>query len=131
MRKWFVRLIALIVIAGGSYTVYDYYRAGLHKRPAMPVGAFSHSYKNGLRAILVGISNEEKTRRYFGFPFDVPFYLKDEWSFCFSPGEDDRENVVAFMKERDWPGMRFEAICKIEVGDETVVRGVIASVPRL
>lgn len=97
----------------------------------MPEGAFSLSYKNGLRAILVDIPNEKNTRRYFGFPTEVPFYLEEAWSFCSPPSKDERKDVSAFMKGRNWPGERFEAICKIEVDNKVVVRGVITSVPKL
>lgn len=52
----------------GRFALWDYLRGGFFSRPAMPEGAFSISYKNGLRAIIVGSPNEQDTRRYFGFP---------------------------------------------------------------
>ncbi|MEI9405216.1 hypothetical protein [Mesorhizobium argentiipisi] len=118
-------------IGCGGYGVHDAYRAGLFTRPSMPEGAFSVSYKSGLRGILVDVPNEKTTRRYLGFPQKVPFYLEDAWSFCRPPNEDEQEHVSAFMKDRNWPGERFEAVCKIEVDDKVVVRGLITSVPKL
>ena len=131
MGSWLRRALLIALVAGGGYYAYDYYRAGFLTRPDMPDGAFSLSYKNGLRAILINVPDERSTRRYFGFPMEVPFYLKDAWSFCSPPSEDEQDHVSAFMKERDWPGARFEAVCKIDVGDEIIVRGVVTSVPKL
>ncbi|MFF0947897.1 hypothetical protein ACFYE9_09565 [Rhizobium leguminosarum] len=131
MAKWIGRAIAAVVIAGVGYSVYDAYRAGYFTRPEMPDGAFSLSYRNGLRAIVVDVPNEQEVRRYFGFPTDVPFYLKDAWSFCSAPADEEKEQVAGFMKNREWPGERFEAVCKIKVDDDVVVRGLITSVPKL
>jgi hypothetical protein len=131
MWKWVKRLVFAICLAAICYVAYDSYRAGYHTRPDMPDGAFSLSYKNGMRAILIDVLNEKKTRRYFGIPFDVPFYLEDAWSFCSPPGEDDAEQVTSFMNSRDFPGERFEAVCKIKVDNDVVLRGLITSVPRL
>lgn len=126
MWKW---VIGLLVCAGVGYVAYDYYRADLHRRPDMPEGAFSISYKNGLRAILVGVPNERETRRYFGFPADVPFYLEDAWSFCTPPTEME---VKEFESKRNQnPGERLEAICRIDVDGDVVVRGLITTVPKL
>lgn len=140
MWKWIKRAVLVVVAVGGAYTAYDQYRAGYFTRPTMPDGAFSLSYKNGLRAILVNVPYERETRRYLGFPSNVPFYLKDAWSFCSPPSEEEGEAVSAFMKSRDalvkepgqeWPGERVEAVCKIKVDNKDIVRGVITSVPRL
>jgi len=80
--KWLFGAVALVGLAYFGYGAFEYYQAGLHTRPKMPDGAFSISYKNGLRAILVNVPNEQKSRRYFGFPMDVPYYLVDAWSYC-------------------------------------------------
>ncbi len=97
----------------------------------MPEGAFSISFTSGLRAILVDVPNEREARRYFGFPMEVPFYLKDSWSFCYPPTSEDADQVAAFMKARNWPGERFEVVCKIKVDNDVVVRGVITTVPKI
>lgn len=124
----------VIILGGGgfvAYGAYDYYKAGFHTRPAMPEGAFSHSYANGLRGILVNVPNEEETRRYLGIPSEVPFYLEDSWSWCYPPTEEESADAAAFLAMRDWPGQRFEAVCKITLEDNEIVRGVIISVPRV
>lgn len=131
MWKWVRRIVLAAFAAGGLYTAYDGYRAGYHTRPKMPEGAFSLSYKSGLRAILVDVPDDRETRRYFGFPSDVPFYVKDAWSFCAPPTEEEAEHVASVMNSRNWPGERFEAICKIKVDSDVVVRGIITSVPKL
>ncbi|MCQ1770877.1 hypothetical protein NOI24_06185 [Neorhizobium galegae] len=131
MWKWTKRLFFIALILGAGYVAYDGYRAGLFNRPEMPEGAFSISFKQGLRAILVDVPNEKKTRRYFGYSMKVPFYLEDAWSFCSPPVAEENNQVAAFMKEREWPGERFEGVCKIKVDNDLVVRGLITSVPRL
>lgn len=128
MLKWIV-LVAVLI--GVGFLGYDQYRAGHFTRPPMPNGAFSLSYKNGLRAIVVGIPDEKSARRYLGFIAEVPFYLEDAWSYCRRPRDDEQENVSTFMKGRDWPGERFEAVCEIDVDGEVVVRGWITSVPKV
>ena len=126
-----VIVISLVAIIGHfAYEGYrDYYKLGLDTRPEMPPGAFSMSFKSGLRAILVGVPNERDTRRYFGFPAEVPFYLEDAWSFCTPPTEEYAAEFLA--KRGNNPGERFEAVCRIQVDDDEVVRGVITSVPKL
>ena len=131
MGKWVFRSIVLVVIAFGAYAIYDYYRAGLNTRPDMPPGAFSISFTTGMRAILVDVPNERDTRRYFGFPFEVPFYLEDTWSICSPPKMTEMSDAESFMSLRDFPGERFEVVCRIQVEDETVVRGIITTVPKL
>lgn len=126
MWKW---VLSFLVVAGVSYAVYDFFRAGLNNRPAMPDGAFSISYKNGLRAILVDVPNERSSRRYFGFPAEVAFYLEDAWSFCTPPTDEELAEFTANRKNN--PGERFEAVCRIEVDEDVVVRGLITSVPKL
>lgn len=128
MWKW---LVLFVLLAGGGFVAYDGYMAGLHARPAMPDGAFSISYRNGLRAILVDVPNEQETRRYFGIPLDVPLYLQDAWSYCRPPTKEEGAEVAVFMQERDMPGERFEAVCKLTVDDDTVTRGLVTSVPKL
>lgn len=128
MLKW---IILILIVAGVGYVAYDDYKAGYHTRPTLPEGAFSLSYKNGLRAILVDVPDQKATRRYFGFPQEVPHYLKDVWSFCYPPTDEEGPQVRQFMQERNMPGERFEAVCKIKADNDIVLRGVITSVPRL
>lgn len=131
MGIWLGRALLVALLAAGGYYSYEYYRGGFHTRPDMPDGAFSLSYKSGLRGIMVGIPDETATRRYLGFRAEVPFYLEEAWSFCRPPNKDEQQNVSAFMGRRDWPGERFEAVCEIEVDGAHVVRGWITSVPRV
>lgn len=131
MIKW---ILAIIVVAGlgvVGYGYYDYRKAGLHLRPEMPPGAFSISYKNGLRAIIVDVEDEQETRRYFGYPFEVPFYLEDAWSFCSPPEGNEIAEAERWLEGTYQPGMRIDAICKLDVDGQVVVRGLITSVPRL
>lgn len=131
MWKWLNRIGLIALLAFGGYVAYDSYMAGYLTRPKMPEGAFSLSYKSGLRGILVNVPEERETRRYIGFPAEVPFYLKDAWSWCYPPTKEDSAPAAQFMAARDWPGQRLDAVCKITVEGKEIVRGVIVSVPRV
>ncbi len=128
MLKW---LGWIVLIAGGGYTAYDTYMSGYFTRPNMPEGAFSLSYKNGLRGIMVGMPDEREKRRYLAVPLDVAFYLKDAWSWCSPPTKEENARAAQMMAERNWPGHRLDAVCKIAVGEEQVVRGLIVTVPKV
>ena len=123
------RIVGGLIVIWVGYSVYDYYRAGLHTRPEMPDGAFSISYKSGLRVILVNIPNERETRRYFGYRTEVPFYLEDAWATCLPPTDDEAREFKA--NRNDNPGERIEGICRIKVDDDVVIRGIVTSVPKL
>jgi hypothetical protein len=131
MWKWIGRVLIAVVTASVGYSAYGYYQADLHTRPDMPPRAFSISYKNGIRAILVDVPNDKETRRYFGYPAEVPFYIEDAWAFCSPPEEGEEQDAEKFIKENNNPGERFEVVCRIKVDDESVIRGFITSVPRL
>ena len=131
MKRWMLRTLLALLILGVGYVGYDAYRAGLHTRPKLPPGAFSISYKSGLRAILIDVPNEQDERRYLGFPIEVPYYLKDTWSFCTAASEDEAAQIAAILNNRNWPGERIEAVCRIKVEDQTVIRGYITSVPKI
>jgi hypothetical protein len=123
------RMILAGIILAAAYYGYSYYRGGFHTMPRLPEGAFPLSYTSGFRAIMVGVPDERTARRYLGYQAEVPFYLKESWSFCRPPRTDEQQGVSNFMKARDWPGERFEAVCEIEVDEKPVVRGWITSVP--
>lgn len=129
--KWIIWIVLLA--AGGyiAYGAYDYHMAGYHTRPDMPEGAFSLSYKSGLRGILIDLPNEKATRRYLGVPMEVPFYLEESWSWCHAPTQEEIARAAPIMAERNWPGHRLEAVCKITVEGQELVRGLIVTVPRV
>jgi hypothetical protein len=108
MGKW---IIYAVVILGGGYLAYDYYRTGLHTRPELPEGAFSLSYPSGFRAIMVGVPNMKHERRYLGVDFEVPRWFQKAWSFCSVPSTAERAKA-----ENLGPGSRLEAICRIKGG---------------
>lgn len=131
MFKWLFRIGLLAILGWIGYVTYDWYMAGHHTRPEMPEGAFSLSYKNGLRGIVVDVADERETRRYFGFPQTVPHYIEDAWSWCHPPTEEEAPQVAKFLADRNMPGERFEAVCKVTADDDVVFRGLITSVPKL
>jgi hypothetical protein len=62
---------------------------------------------------------------------EVPFYLKEAWSICSAPTPADLAQFPNFMPPKEFPGARLEAVCHVEVEDKSVMRGLIASVPRV
>lgn len=129
--KWIIWVVVLSAGGYAAYGAYDFYMAGHHTRPEMPEGAFSLSYKNGLRGIMVGLPDDRSTRRYLGVPIEVPFYLEDAWSWCSAPTKEESTSAAPFMAQRSWPGQKLEAVCKITVEDEEVIRGLILTVPKV
>lgn len=128
MWKWIGRAVLLMVLVGGGYAANEYYSGGFHKLPPMPEGAFPLSFKNGFRAIMVGVEDLRSTRRYRGYPAkDVPDWYEETWSTCRSFSD---EELKALERTSDFgPGHRWEAVCEIEAEGATLVRGWIASVP--
>jgi hypothetical protein len=123
---WKQLIISAAVIVGVAYAANDVYKAGLLTRPEMPEGAFSVSFKNGLRAIVVGVPDVRPERKYLGMPFEVPSWYEGAWSFCSVPSRDEK------TKSQDLgPGSRLEAICRIKVDQKELLRGAIYSVPNL
>ena len=95
----------------------------------MPDGAFSLSFNSGFRAIMLDIPDEGLDRRYFGVPFEVPFWAESAWSFCVRP--DPAQQLEISESVDLGPGSRLEAVCTLEVDGETINRGAVFSVPRL
>ena len=129
MRKWFNRIAGVLLLLLGAYAAYLYFAGGYHTRPELPTGAFSASFKSGLRAIMIDLPDERTTRRYLGVPFDVPFWAEDAWSSCSRPTKQETSRILAEVDIG--PGSRLEAICKIQADDTTIIRGAVISVPRL
>lgn len=128
MLKW---IVLVVIFALGGYVAYDSYMAGYLTRPKMPEGAFSLSYKNGLRGIMVDLPDERETRRYLAVPMKVAFYLEEAWSWCSPPTKEEGAQAAQIMAEQNWPGQRLEAVCKFTVEAEKVVRGLIITVPKV
>jgi hypothetical protein len=75
---------------------------------------------------MVGVPDVRPERKYLGMPFAVPSWYEDAWSFCSAPSPDEK------AKSQDLgPGSRLEAICRIKVDQQEVLRGAIYSVPDL
>lgn len=129
MWKWVKRGIVIVFVGYVGWGAYDYYRAGFYTLPDLPEGAFPLSYANGLRAIMVGLPDKTDSRRYFGYPLEVPFYLEDAWSTCEAPTEAEIAQIEAEKPNR--PGERLEAVCRIDADGDVVVRGIITTVPKL
>ncbi|MBW0159487.1 hypothetical protein [Sedimentimonas flavescens] len=150
MKRWMFRILLLGVLGIASLWVYDFYRAGILSLPDIPDGAYTLSYKNGFRAIVLdadvsdpigrdgpkyfrslGVANRD--RKYLGVPFDVQPWFKEAWSWCKSPTEQEKAELERMPDDfrRKVANARFEAVCRIDVDGTDVVRGLIFSVPRL
>lgn len=126
MWKWIVGGLLVVVI---SYAVNTYYRLGFHTMPEIPDGAFVITRRNGFQAILVDVPDLQGARTYFQYPVVVPFYLEKAWAICKPPIGDEAQGFRESIKSN--PGERFEAVCKIKVDEDIVIRGLITSVPKL
>jgi hypothetical protein len=129
MARWIPAAVLAALIAFVGYAAYDYYRAGFHTRPDMPEGAFSLSYRNGLRAIVVGVKDERPERKYLGVPFKVPPWFEDTWSFCSVPTAAEQAELS--QKVDLGPAARLEGVCRITADEAKIYRGAIYSVPNL
>ena len=149
---WVSKLIGLGFAGYIAYGVYEHYRAGYFHLPDLPDGAYTVSFSNGLRgivldaqvgdnmfksgpAILRRLSFANRERKYLGIPMKVAPWFEDAWSTCMAPTDLDSEQVAAAMPEetrKQLRGARLEALCYIEVDNEQVIpRGLIYSVPNL
>jgi hypothetical protein len=133
------RLFGILVVCGLlGYGYYEYRlaeRAGIFTRPEMPEGAFSVSYPCGFRGIVVGLGERRPDRQYIAYPArDVPEWYLEAWSTCMAPDPDERNEFYRGLEAADFttgPGFRLEAVCKLDVDGEAILRGWLASVPRV
>lgn len=121
------KLIVLIFLGGVSFGAYEYFRAGLHTRPTMPDGAFSVSFKSGFRAIALDQADLRPNRVYQGYPLDVPEWLQNVWSWRDPASDEEKFELDGQLAV----GQRLEAVCRIDVDGEKVVRGFLFSRPNL
>ncbi|WP_146036478.1 hypothetical protein [Pseudotabrizicola formosa] len=80
------------------------------------------------------LSFANKDRRYFGVPFEVQEWMKDAWSFCVSPTDEERvyyDNAMPENIKSQLEFSQFEAVCSLDVDGSKVVRGLLYSVPKL
>ncbi|TNE94072.1 hypothetical protein [Thioclava sp. L04-15] len=150
MKKWFFRVLIFLIVAYAVSLTHTFYRKGYFSLPDLPDGAYTLSFKNGLRAIILDadISNEteymppkffrnlaiqNRDRRYLSVPLDVEPWFKDAWSWCKKPTALERGELERAPEEfkRQVANARFEAVCRIDVDGKEIVRGLIFSVPRL
>lgn len=131
--------------------VYEYNRLGLFSMPDLPQGAYFVSFENGLRGIVLdadvpeastgdgpkflrSLSVENRERKYLGIPSDVPPWFVDAWSVCEAPTDQERGAIIESLPSdlrQSLGNARFEAVCRIDVDGEPLLRGLVFSVPRL
>ncbi|WP_324754030.1 hypothetical protein [Roseovarius sp. Pro17] len=130
--KWVVGALAVVGASTYGYFEYMRYSVGYYDLPEdVPETASVHSFKGGLRGIYLNSPNEIRTREHkmVGISSDLPEWYNGAWSHCSKP-EDDFDIERLGVKHE--PGMRFEALCYIEVeGERPVYSGALFSVPNL
>lgn len=150
MWKWFRRLLFIAVISVLGYATYDSYRGGFFNLPEISDTSYPISFKSGLRAILVDpevshpspntrpffrrLHIADPDRRYFGIRLDAPIWLRDVWSFCVRPTDEEFTYFTDTMPQetaRKLAGMRFDAVCTVEADGKKYANGLIFSAPRL
>lgn len=119
--------------------------------PDIPNGAYTVSFRNGLRGIVFGIDEDtlkrrdyfnpfrrltiaDPTRRHLGLPIEVATWFEDEWSECFPPTSEEREGFQSNFSDeikRQLRGARFDFVCRFDIENEVVYRGLVFSVPKL
>jgi hypothetical protein len=153
---WVSKLISLGFLGFVGFGAYDLYRYGYFDLPDLPEGAYTLSFKNGFRGIVLDadvpvgafatgpkifrrLSSADPDRRYIGIPLDVASWFKNTWSTCSKPTDEEKEQISTMMTEmpewkdirQDLTGARFDAVCFIEVdGKERIARGFVYSVPK-
>ncbi|WP_171184115.1 hypothetical protein [Ruegeria sp. HKCCC2117] len=128
MGKWILRLIGVLVLGFGGGVVYDYFATGLHTRPEMPPGAFSLSFEDSRRVIMLDTPDERFIRNYIMKPrTDVPDYFKDSWSYCKPPTDEERTILEEALNPG--PGMRLDGVCSLDADGEIIPTGLVFSVP--
>jgi hypothetical protein len=150
MKRWILRTFFLGILGYVSYSAYDFQRRGYLSLPDIPDGAYTLSFKNGLRAIVLDADVTEthladsskyfrllilanRDRSYIGFPTEVQPWFEDAWSWCKPPTEQEKASLELMPDDfkRQVENTRFEAVCRIDVDGQDIVRGLIFSVPRL
>lgn len=151
MFKWLGRITIVGIVGSLGLVFYEYNRMGLFSMPDLPQGAYFVSFKNGLRGIVLdadvpdtstgdgpkffrSLSIGNRERKYLGIPAHVPSWFADAWSTCDAPTEHDRASILESLPDdvrRPLGSARFEAVCRIDVDGESLIRGLLFSVPRL
>lgn len=155
MMKWIWRAAVVGVLGYVGYVGYDLHRGGYFSLPDLADNEYPISFASGFRAIVSlpedrkqsapipklfrRLAMETPDRNYLGVPLDVPSWLADKWSKCYSGDEVENANakiqIEASMPEKlrnDLIGARLDAVCGFELQDGTMrTRGYIYSIPKL
>lgn len=155
MMKWIWRAAVVGVLGYVGYVGYDLHRGGYFSLPDLADNEYPISFASGFRAIISlpedqrqsaptpklfrRLAMETPDRNYLGVPLDVPSWLADKWSKCYSGDEVENANakiqIEASMPDKlrnDLIGARLDAVCGFELEDGTMrTRGYIYSIPKL
>lgn len=125
-------LAAVLVVAWVGYSFYDYYTEPFDDAPRLNEGYFLLAFggENGLKGVMRGVGDKDSTRTYIAYGATTfPTWHRDTWSICRPLTEVEATKFLS--KVNIGPRERLEAICEVDVVDEILVRGWIASRPVL
>ena len=151
MLRWVSRILIVSLIGYIGLLLYEYNRLGIFSMPDLPHGAYYVSFDSGLRGIVLNadvpetstgsgpkflrsLSVENRDIRYIGISQNVPSWFANAWSVCEAPTEQERDSIMESLPNdtlHELGNARFEAVCQIDADGESLLRGVLFSVPRL
>lgn len=151
MVKWIFKLFLIGIVVVVGYTTIQTYRKGYFSIPDMPDGSYAFSFNGSMRGIVLDVeasvpstaSNPKflrriffanPDRRYFGIPFQVAPWIENAWSICAPPSEGARAGFERAMPDnlkQTLEYARLDAVCRVDVDGEEVLRGLLYSVPKL
>lgn len=124
------KVIAILVVAGVGYSIYEYYTGPFYDAPPLKEGEFLLAYKNGFRGVMSGFDGRDQSRRYMSYDANnIPPWYKETWSRCRVPQEAETSGFESAVDMG--PGGRLEAVCEIDADGDVFVRGWIVTVPNL
>ncbi|NIZ63094.1 hypothetical protein DL239_19190 [Sedimentitalea sp. CY04] len=150
MFKWFFRMLLLCIVGVIGFATFGWHQKGLLNIPHLPEGAYAFS-RGGLRGVVFGqeVSNPtgvespkffrqlihvNPERMYLSLPLQVPHWLEDTWSNCTPPTGNEAADFEQSMPDdlkRNLVGARLDAVCRINLESEEVLRGLLYSIPNL
>ncbi len=132
-------------------SIYQGYQKGYLNLPDMPPGSYAFSMGSGFRGIVldasvaVEISNDwpkyfrrmtyaNPERQYFSLAAEVPGWMTRAWSTCTVPTEVERDEILMNLptdSKSYVKGARFDAVCRVDIEGQPVVRGLLFSAPKM
>lgn len=151
MFKLIWRVLWIGIFGVFALSIYQGYQKGYFNVPEMPPGAYAFSMASGFRGIVLDASVEMEIssdmpryfrrivfanpkRHYLSLEATVPQWMATAWSTCTSPTDVEKDEILANLADDAKlyvTGTRFEAICRVDLDGQPMLRGLLFSAPRL